>query len=138
MTLSTQSFEYFSRENITTMLEALDNSRASNLGLIIDQDCTECGIQKWVNNLKLESELVKITKFENEKFLKELQLNLKSYILPELELVHNMSLKDITAYEAMLVNKIYNDKLNCDQNINLLLHLKVINNHLIYKFRIFE
>ena len=77
MTLSTQSFEYYSKENITTMLEALDNSRASNMGLIIDQKDKNFDIQNWVNNLNVESELVKLAKFEENKFLTELQNNLK-------------------------------------------------------------
>jgi hypothetical protein len=138
MTQSTQSFEYYSKDNINTMLEALDYSRAADMRLIIDQKCKDCGIQEWVNNLKLQSELVKSAKSKRKNFLKELQTNLYSNILPELEVVNKMSLIDITAYEAMLVNKMYNNKLSCNLNVNLLFHLKIINNHLIYKFKIFE
>jgi hypothetical protein len=138
MSYSTQSFEYYSKENIETILKTLDNSKAANLGLIISQESTECRIQDWVNNLKLESDLIKLTKSGILYNLKGLQYNLDKQILPSIELIHAMPLEDITAYESMLINKIHIEKLNCNHNVNLLLHLKIITNHLIYKFKIFE
>ena len=138
MTYSTQSFEYYSNENIDTILKALDYSKANNLGLIINQENTQDRVQDWVNNLKSESDMIKLTKSGKPYNLKGLQVNLNRKILPNIELLHEMPLEDIIAYESMLLNKIYNGKLNCNQNVNLLLHLKIINNHLIYKFRIFE
>ena len=111
MSYSTQSFEYYSKENIETILKTLDNSKAANLGLIISQESTECRIQDWVNNLKLESDLIKLTKSGILYNLKGLQYNLDKQILPSIELIHAMPLEDITAYESMLINKIHTEKL---------------------------
>ena len=130
MTQSTQSFDYFSGKSIEIMLKAIDFSKTNNLISVIDQQCAVCRIQDWVNNLKIESN-VNIN-------LEDLQRKVEHFTLPDLDTLHIMTLQEITLYEAMLVNNL--DNIPSNQNIaaHFLLHLKIINNHLIYKFKIFE
>ena len=130
MNQSSYSFEYISGENIETMLKAIDFSEANNLGSIIDQQCKHCMIQDWVDNLQIHSG-------ENID-LEDLQMKVKQFKLPELELVHKMSLHDITEYEAFLVDNLDNIPLNNNVTAKFLLHLKIIKIHLVNKFRIFE
>ena len=130
MNKSTQSFEYFSGESIETMLKAIDFSEANNLESIIEQQCTVCRIQDWVNNLQPEN-ILNIN-------LEDLHRKVEQLILPELDLVHKMSLNDIVAYEAILVDTLDNIPLNHNLSSLYLLHLKIIKTHLMYKFNIFE
>ena len=130
MNQSIYSFEYYSGENIENMLKAMDFSKANNLDSIIDQQCQICRIQKWVDNIEPSS--VWIIDLE------DLQQKVENFKLPELEIVHKMSQKDISAYETMLVNNLDNIPINHVISAQFLLHLKIIKNHLMYKFRIFE
>ena len=130
MNVSTKSFEYISGEDIEVMLKAMDFSKANNLKSVINQQCNICRVHDWVDNLTAESS-VGID-------LEDIQRKVEQLNLPELDIVHNMSLNDITAYEAMIVHNL--EKIPQNHNISalFLLHLKIIKNHLIYKFRIFE
>jgi hypothetical protein len=130
MTQSTQSFDYFSGKSIEIMLKAIDFSKTNNLISVIDQQCAVCRIQEWVNNLKIESN-VNIN-------LEDLQRKVEQFTLPDLDTLHIMTLQEITLYEAMLVNNLDNIPPNHNIAAHFLLHLKIIKNHLIYKFKIFE
>jgi hypothetical protein len=136
MNHSTYSFEYISGEEITDMLKAIDFSKVNNMHNVIEKQCKMCMTQDWVDNLELESDLN--NKFKNETSIKNIHLKIENHKLPEVEVIHQMSLDELIAYEAMLVNILHKVKPNVIVAANILLHLKIITNHLIYKFKIFE
>jgi hypothetical protein len=108
MSSSTKSFEYYSRNNIVNMLEVLDFSEAANTDIIPIKENKVARIQNWINNLNTKSDSkshnsIKILKCID---LKDLQLKINELLLPELEIVHYMSLQEISAYETMLLEKL--------------------------------
>ena len=96
--------------------------------------------QNWVNNI---SDLTILEEFINSPFIETinlelLKLELDNFRLPSFDVVHQMSLLELTEYEVMLLE--FMDKIpsNVHISVNILLHLKIIHNHLIYKFKLFE
>lgn len=139
MSSSTQSFEYYSSNKIISMLEVLNNSETSNIERAKAKENKVSRIQNWIKNLENESDLklkseIKLMRIVN---LKELQNNINALILPNVEMVHYMSLEEITAYESMLIDKLVEIKSDQTSSLTILLHLKIIKNHLMYKFQIF-
>jgi hypothetical protein len=139
MSSSTQSFEYYSSNKIISMLEVLNNSETSNIERSKAKENKVSRIQNWIKNLENESDLklkseIKLMRIVN---LKELQNNINALILPNVEMVHYMSLEEITAYESMLIDKLVEIKSDQTSSLTILLHLKIIKNHLMYKFQIF-
>ena len=139
MSSSTQSFEYYSKEGIMDMLEVLDSSETANTDILPLTRLKVSRIQKWINKIDTGSDSrnlneIKLFKCVN---LQELHEKVKELILPELEIVHYMSLQEITAYETMLIEKLGDIKSDQVISITILLHLKIITNHLMYKFEIF-
>ena len=139
MSSSTQSFEYYSSNKIISMLEVLNNSETSNIERAKAKEIKVSRIQNWIKNLENESDLklkseIKLMRIVN---LKELQNNINALILPNVEMVHYMSLEEITAYESMLIDKLVEIKSDQTSSLTILLHLKIIKNHLMYKFQIF-
>ena len=70
--------------------------------------------------------------------LVDLQLRVKNFILPDTGFVNTMSLNGTLAYETMIVDIMDKIPHNTILAVNILLHLKIITNNLIHKFRIFE
>ena len=139
MSSSTQSFEYYSSNKIISMLEVLNNSETSNIERAKAKENKVSRIQNWIKNLENESDLklkseIKLMRIVN---LKELRNNINALILPNVEMVHYMSLEEITAYESMLIDKLVEIKSDQTSSLTILLHLKIIKNHLMYKFQIF-
>ena len=96
--------------------------------------------QNWVNNI---SDLTILEEFINSPFIETINLELlkselDNFRLPSFDVVHQMSLLELTEYEVMLLE--FMDKIpsNVHISVNILLHLKIIHNHLIYKFKLFE
>ena len=115
----------------------------SSLGLdikrIIEAEViyNEMPIKNWVNNMISGSETKNI-EFESSISLIDLQLRVNNFVLPDTSFVNKMSLKGTFAYETMIVNIMDKIPNNTILAVNILLHLKIINNNLIHKFRIFE
>ena len=128
MSFSTNSFKYYSKEKIETLIKEPDISGENNRDAIILKNCINRKTQKYANTVRLYKVIN----------LQDLQLKVDKLILPKTELVHQMSLSELTAYETMLLEKMNDIKSNIKLAAHLLIHLKIISNHLIYKFRIFE
>jgi hypothetical protein len=97
-------------------------------------------VQEWINNIKTN---IKMEENENHKISGEISLNrlqtkVNNFDLPSLELVNIMSLQENIAYEAMLVDILDIIPSNLNITVKILLHLKIITNHQMYKFNIFE
>ena len=96
--------------------------------------------QNWVNNISENVILEDLVNYNivdtiDLKFLKSEVFNFR---LPSINVIHNMSLLELTEYEVILIDFMDNDTFNVHLNVNILLHLKIITNHLIYKFNIFQ
>jgi hypothetical protein len=94
-------------------------------------------IQNWVNNNDFlrDSEVLIIN---SNNTINMLQLMVDKFELPSLDLVHCLSLKEISAYEIMLIEIVNNIPPIVNLSVNIMLHLKIITNHLIFKFQIFS
>jgi hypothetical protein len=96
--------------------------------------------QNWVNNISENVILEDLVNYNivdtiDLKFLKSEVFNFR---LPSINVIHNMSLLELTEYEVILIDFMDNDTFNVHLNVNILLHLKIITNHFIYKFNIFQ
>ena len=98
-------------------------------------------VQHWINKTQIE------TKVEDNKYVNEmieswklinLQNNVNNLKLPKLETVNSMTLEQNVAYEAMLVNIWDIKPSDLNTSVEILLHLKIITNNQMYKFKIFE
>ena len=96
-------------------------------------------VQNWLDNSENKyEESYYVNKMIYSWKLKNLQENVKNFKLPNVETINSWSLKMTVAYEAMLVEIV--DKLpsNLTLAVEILLHLKIIENNQIHKFKIFE
>ena len=96
--------------------------------------------QNWINNIFSEIKLEEIESVQSKKSLdlEKLQDSVNKLILPSTEIINNMSLNETLAYETMLINIVDTIPSNISSSVKILLHLKIITNNQIHKFRIFE
>ena len=96
-------------------------------------------IQNWLNNSEI--------KYEDQTYINNmiyswkinnLQIKVEKFTLPRLETINSWSLEMTLAYEAMLVDILDKIPSNLIIAVEILLHLKIIANNQIHKFRIFE
>ena len=97
-------------------------------------------VQGWLNNINKEIKFEEnfLENMINSWKLTNLQENVKNKILPKIESLNSWTLELILAYEAMLVDIVDNTPSNLILTVEILLHLKIITNIQIHKFRIFE
>ena len=97
-------------------------------------------VQDWVNNI--QNEYIVNHDKENKNIeiidLEKIQSKINRSILPELETINKMSLQESLSYETMLINIMDKTPSNQNLNVKILIHLKIISNNQIHKFRIFE
>jgi hypothetical protein len=115
----------------------LDNSNIIEL----KQQNKKLMVQNWINNIQFEN------KFDDNDYvhnmieswkLENLQENIKNLKFPSIKTVNSMNLKQSLAYEAMLVEIVDKVPSELNTSVNILLHLKIISNNQLYKFKIFE
>ena len=116
---------------------ALDNSKAIDF----KQENKKVMVQNWINKIhnenKVEEKEYIYNMVESWK-LENLQNNVNNLKFPSLEIINSMTLEQTLAYEAMLVNIVDTVSSDLNTNVNILLHLKIISNNQMYKFKIFE
>ena len=97
-------------------------------------------VQSWLNNInneiKFEENFVK--NMINSWKITNLDENVKKLKLPKIETFDSWTLELILAYEAMLVDILDKIPSSLTNSIEILLHLKIISNIQIHKFKIFE
>ena len=96
--------------------------------------------QDWINKNFSEIKIEEIDSQNTNKSinLQKLQDNVDNLILPDIGAINKMSLTETLAYEAMLIEIVDTIPSNITSSVNILLHLKIMSNNQIHKFRIFE
>ena len=122
--------------NVIVVFSGLDFSNSS---MITMTENTLEVTQNWVNNI---NDSVILEDIKNYPLIDTVDLLLvksevSNYRLPSIDVIHNMSLSELTEYEALLIDFMDGILYNVNFNVNILLHLKIIQNHFIYKFKIF-
>jgi hypothetical protein len=98
-------------------------------------------VQDWINNTqnenKIEDKLYVTKMIESWKY-NNLQENVNNFKFPKIETINSMTLEQNLAYEAMLINILDKKPSDLIASVEILLHLKIISNNQMYKFKIFE
>ena len=139
MSLSSNNNNYFISllEGVIVSFCGLDSSNSQLCSMAQNKlDMT----QDWINSINGEFILADINGYNNIETidLKKLRLEVFSFRLPSIDVIHNLSLSELNEYETMLIEFIDIYGSNVHLNVNILLHMKIIQNHQIYKFHIFE
>lgn len=98
-------------------------------------------VQDWLNKNQNENELdgnSYIHKMIETWKLKNLQDNIINNKFPSIGTLNSLTLEQTVAYEAMLINIMDKKPSSLNTSVEILLHLKIISNNQMYKFRIFE
>ena len=98
-------------------------------------------VQDWLNKNQNENELdgnSYIHKMIETWKLKNLQDNIINNKFPSIGTINSLTLEQTVAYEAMLINIMDKKPSSLNTSVEILLHLKIISNNQMYKFRIFE
>ena len=119
-------------DSIVTLFE----SDSSDFSIVTMSGNKREWVQDWINSIDV-SESVVISTHDNIIEFNNLQNLVNDFELPSLDLVHCMSLYEISAYETMLMEIVDIIPPQLNLAVNILLHLKIITNHLVYKFQIF-
>ena len=124
---------------INSVVSVFSGLDFSNSSMITMTENTLEVTQNWVNNI---NDSVILEDIKNYPLIDTVDLSLvksevSNYRLPSIDVIHNMSLSELTEYEALLIDFMDGILYNVNFNVNILLHLKIIQNHLIYKFKIF-
>ena len=122
--------------SVVSVFSGLDFSNSSIIGAT--KNSLEA-TQDWVNTI---NDSVTLEDIKNYPLIDTVDLLLvksevSNYRLPSIDVIHNMSLSELTEYEALLIDFMDGILYNVNFNVNILLHLKIIQNHFIYKFKIF-
>lgn len=98
-------------------------------------------VQDWINNIQDEIKIedsIYVTKMIETWKNNNLQENVNNLKFPKIETLNSMTLEQTLAYEAMLIKIMDTTTSNLNISVNILLHLKIITNNQMYKFKIFE
>ena len=98
-------------------------------------------VQDWINDIQSENNIedtIFVTNMIESWKYDNLQEKVNNFKFPRIETINSMTLEQNLAYEALLLNILDTKPSELNSSVEILLHLKIISNNQMYKFKIFE
>ena len=98
-------------------------------------------VQDWINDIHSENNIedtIFVTNMIESWKYDNLQEKVNNFKFPRIETINSMTLEQNLVYEALLLNILDTKPSKLNSSVEILLHLKIISNNQMYKFKIFE